>query len=247
MHRTLGIQQLEARTMMAGDVSVFLSPTDARDLVIQGDGLDNSILIQEVGEDRFRISGRGTAPFNIRPTLINGSTTPVEFTVTDDIRVSMGGGNDRVEITDLIMRNFAHSDLEILMGAGSDELRIENSHIGDDATFDMGSGNDKAYIYELYVSSDLNVIGNDGHDYLDIIDNRANNLQVFGGSGDESVYLGSNRANQLVASLEAGDDHVWLGHNVAGNAELFGGSGNDSYRQSWLLWNSFGTFSVNSF
>jgi hypothetical protein len=113
---TCAIERLEGRMLLAGNVQVFL---DAKgNLNVVGDGSANGIQLDQFGE--FVIQGVDAGG---SPTKINGSDNDIAvFAVTGkhDIKISLGGGDDTVEV-----------------GTRSDDVNPPR-----DLSFDLGGGND---------------------------------------------------------------------------------------------------------
>ena len=94
---------LEGRVLLAGNVITTPpgSPNSpgapAPQLLIQGDGFDNEIMIK-----------KGTAPDEIvvnglNGTLVNGSTQEWHFNGVQALQAAMGGGNDKVDLRNLTL------------------------------------------------------------------------------------------------------------------------------------------------
>ena len=85
--RRLRVESLENRRLLAGDVTVGYSGDS---LIITGDFDDNNISIEGTADGVVKITGNGTT--------INGVNSPFEFPLDQDLRISMGDGNDTVDI-----------------------------------------------------------------------------------------------------------------------------------------------------
>src|SRR5262245_61024806 len=88
------IERLEARALLAGNVQVFV---DAKgNLNVVGDGQANGIQLNQFGE--FVIQGVDAGG---SPTKVNGLDNDIavfEVTGKHDIKISLGGGDDTVEV-----------------------------------------------------------------------------------------------------------------------------------------------------
>ena len=226
---------------LAINVRVF-HPGDNRDLVIEGDGDWNSISIVGLARNRVRIQGHKTGPFGVYPTLINGSLAPLDITVSDDVSISMGGGNDRVDINDLELTGFNHNDLRIVMGSGNDELLTDSVSVSRTVAIDMGSGHDDLYAGGIDARR-LDVLAGSGNDYINVYYCGMFELNAFGGDGNDTFYVVGNGAFDIVVSLDAGNDGLTLIRNVAEVVDLFGGEGSDGLALSTMFWdvNTFET------
>src|SRR5688500_15814163 len=75
-HRRMFVEQLERRSMLAGNVTAFEA---GGNLFVRGDNGDNLVLIQQTGDDEYTVTGLDFAdggfadpPFAAGPTSING-------------------------------------------------------------------------------------------------------------------------------------------------------------------------------
>ncbi len=116
----------------AGNVQVSL---ENGNLLIQGDGHDNNIIVTENG-----IAGRAG-------TTVNGERHIfIPEGVTGNIEIKMKGGNDFVRM-ELPGTNFAvPHDLEIDMGSGADMIELLQVKVPEETRIDTGSGNDIVFI-----------------------------------------------------------------------------------------------------
>jgi hypothetical protein len=202
--RRLGFETLETRQMLAGNVTAEVVGDD---LVINGDKFSNQIHIIDngdgvdvVGSNNTRINGvlNGYAAFN---------------QITGDLKIRMGGGNDRVFVDDVGKSAFSDGDgkgnevlgqIIIMGGYGRDGITVRS-------TFD-----------------DFPVI---------------NGLRIYGGPARDRVRLigvdvaDSDAVTDLFVSLGGGhdtfvvesDDDVF-NSDIRGNLVIDAGAGNDALR-----------------
>src|SRR5262245_41815411 len=93
--RTLGMEQMEPRQMMAGDivdsvVNVNLILNEATGQA----GKDNSVLISQIAPGRIRVTGNSTTTDGTT-SRVNGLAYQ-DFTVPGSLTVNFGGGNDLI-------------------------------------------------------------------------------------------------------------------------------------------------------
>ncbi|QDU88519.1 hypothetical protein Pla175_18970 [Pirellulimonas nuda] len=122
--RKLGMQSLEAKAMMAGDVGVNLS---GGVLELSGDNASNHVNIQQLDADSYRVEGLGTS--------LNGQSTPLTLHGVKTISADMNGGDDRLSIfgqTKSIQQ--LDGDLKIEMGTGNDSVNVDGLWITGDAS-----------------------------------------------------------------------------------------------------------------
>ena len=117
----LTVECLEERCVPDGNVTVFKDGLD--NLIIRGDGTNNSIRIEPIaGTIGLMISG-----FN--GTYINGSDTPFTAIVAGNpfgsVRISLGAGNDTVVIQNINQAtNQIFGDISINFGSGGAGLWV---------------------------------------------------------------------------------------------------------------------------
>jgi hypothetical protein len=112
--RALGVENLENRRLLAGNVTAARSGAD---LYVTGDSLSNTISIESDGNGGVRVIGFNDA--SGQPTQVNGSPNGSfrSPSFSGSVFVNMNDGNDRVRLTRLQLQT-AHVNL----GAGNDEL-----------------------------------------------------------------------------------------------------------------------------
>jgi hypothetical protein len=223
-------EALEHRLLLAGDVSVVSAGDD---LVIRGDDAGNQIEIVRIGS-QTRVRGINT--------LINGSSAAIFLTFADDLRVDMGGGNDRLTLGSgsgdtLVVAD----DLSVKMGRGRDIVNVFNTVVGDDAKINMGGGDTNLLVYGLYVTDLTSMVaGSDGTAtielYTSVFDD---DLKIRTGNSSDSIDLEYVEvADDLKIVTRGGNDEVNFavdtvygpvhGANVvAGDLRVALGSGND--------------------
>src|SRR5262245_44937051 len=117
--RCLGLEQLESRVVLDGNVGAFVS---GGNLHILGDSADNQIMISQSSLRSFTVSSRdGT-------TTINGQTGDRTFTgVRNGLNVNLGDGNNLVEIAGASGNAVTVSRrLNINAGSGDDQVLLTN-------------------------------------------------------------------------------------------------------------------------
>ena len=164
--RRRGFERLEPRTMLAGDVFVFMDR--GGNLQIIGDNRANGILIDRFGETVIHgIDAGGSA------TRINGVPNGlVEFDVVGegDIKVHLRGGNDIVRVGERSDDVLPPDDLEIDTGHGNDEILITgDTNIGDDLEIDSGPGNDLVDVRNADVADNMVIETGSGDDVVKLL------------------------------------------------------------------------------
>ena len=130
------MDNLESRVMLSGNVVVSVV---SGNLVVRGDASANSIVLNNAGKNKVRVSGADA-------TTINGAAGPVVMSRVRGLNLTLGSGNDTLKLDDLI---FDHAVL-IDAGRGDDVVQIEKhgsnsgppSQFKASTTIKMGAGSD---------------------------------------------------------------------------------------------------------
>jgi glycerophosphoryl diester phosphodiesterase len=110
----------------------IIARVDDGRLSIHGDNLNNSIRIEPGSQlGSLRLAG-------VDGTRINGQSAPVEFENVHDLRIELLGGNDVVEIVDVLL----DGGLSVEGGPGNDRVEIRNTTIHNATDFIGGAGSD---------------------------------------------------------------------------------------------------------
>lgn len=235
----LGLETLEARQMLAGDVVVNLNSSG--DLTIQGDNQSNIVDVYSERQDEVTITGLdGTH------VIVDGQSYD-EYTfdlpteeIADDVRIKMRGGDDQVMLRFLSIGG----DLKVNMGAGEDIAVLSFSEVGDDAQLLGGSGRygDKLSVTNSSIGDDLRINSGPGSKTFDMFtpideigvsadvsDPIAKNVSLRGGSGVTVVAIGATFDGKLSVNTGSGDDGiVFIAANLTDEVSISTGSGNDA-------------------
>jgi hypothetical protein len=215
--RTLGAELLEQKQMLAGDVVVSMVHGA---LSIQGDGAANHVAVSSGTTDgSLVIQGLdGTTVHMAGSTTAAPDTGLVVQNVKGDVRVSLGDGDDVVDVHDATIRH----DLNINTGAGADTVNVgvasgtavtagdksANVNVRGSVLIRTGTDNDAVNVASANIGRVLG-IGTDG--------------------GDDTVNLGSLSVptpGGALTSLDDSTDTAML-HARAG-IDVALGDGNDT-------------------
>jgi hypothetical protein len=211
--RLMGMERLEDRTLLAGNVIVWMS---SGSLTVRGDAQDNDIDVEQIDDQTWEVSGYGG-------TLINGCPAPKRFTgfnlTRGNVSIDMQGGDDVVHV--YVRGNGIPGDLRIDLGpaAGSrsqqavvdgrgqqaprigKELRINGSAENDDidlfrlqvqdaVNIAVGHGDNTVKMQNIEVGGALSIVAGDGEDTIDLdrVDVRRA-LDIAAGHGNNRVQL----------------------------------------------------------
>ena len=208
------VEALEARKMLAGDVSANV--TSAGDLVIHGDGLANSINVTVNANGFAEITGNDNEVIDL------GNLSSSE--VTGDIRISMRGGDDSVYVYD--PRLDSEDLLKINLGSGDDIVEVRYTY--SEIQISGGSGGDTMSIKYSGDKSPLTVSGGGGDDYASFYFADLPEATMNMGSGNDTVEFLESRFDEVQVSLRSGNDTMNIsGAVVDEKITIQGNGGND--------------------
>jgi hypothetical protein len=213
------MESLEGRQLMA----VVASVNAAHDLVVTGDGNANNLQIVQVTQNGQPVAGR----YFIAPqqgTTLNGQTQGQFFdNVTHDIRVTLGGSGDRLNIHAENGNDFGFqvpNDLTINMGNGNNVLTIDHVSVGDDVNITSGTGADS-----VFFRGRVGLSGN-------LIENGANDLNITTGNRNDNISLHNFAVRRDVTVRAGGTDNFtdsvdMLFASIGRNTSVSTGAGSD--------------------
>jgi hypothetical protein len=195
-----GVEGLETREVMAGNVTAAVNNGV---LNIVGDNQSNGVLIQQIGDKQFKITGQNQNA----STTINGQAYVTVSNVSKDIVVNLNGGDDFVIVEGLAGYQLAGS-LKVNAGDGYDSVSVNKLTVQKDLVVQMGAGDDSASVRSTRVGQDVKFDGSTGDDSFstnDSIVGRDASVSLGAGSDSASFYQSSIRRDVKVVG-EAGDD-----------------------------------------
>lgn len=122
----LTLESLENRQLLAGNISI-----DTRDgnLVLLGDALPNSIVIRQTGLGQFIIAGKDGEQFRTPGGRFQKGSLQVA-NVRGGLLLSLGSGNDSVQIQGLSSSLPIGAFVTVLTGPGQDQVAISQIQTG---------------------------------------------------------------------------------------------------------------------
>ncbi|WP_425618411.1 hypothetical protein NA78x_002116 [Anatilimnocola sp. NA78] len=218
--RRYGLESLEARELMAGNVDVTLTNGD---LLLTGDNLGNGVQIRQISADKFAVVGLKQAGAN---TSINGAGFKIFSGVTGDVTFNMNGGNDQVHISD--GQGFFASQ----PGLPTSFQPVEFSQ---NLTVNLGEGADLFAADEMTVDGRLKVDGGSGT-FADIIELDGALVKGLGAKG-QAVEIDTN----------GGDDQVLVEFSeFRGTVDIDTGSENDFVQMFFSDVRNFGDLVIRT-
>jgi hypothetical protein len=228
--RTLAVEPLEGRAMLAGNVSVSVS---GGSLIVRGDNAANGVVISQVDEDTYAVTGFDLGANGNVATRINGQAngTLIFQDVTGDINVDLRNGNDLLGIGNSV------DDLNAL----AEECGF-GFGFGEGSGTASGSGTIDGIVAQqqvegrFFVPRNLIVNTGNGHDGVAVIADVEFSSIINTGGGDDAVAYGNlgefeddlNVGFDLVIVTNAGNDEVCAEFlNVQGVINIQTGEGHD--------------------
>jgi hypothetical protein len=238
-NRKLNMERMEAREMMAGDVTASVSNGTLYLSEAAGQaGRDNSVIISQIAPGRIRVAGNATTTDASVSKIFNGNfhnLTPAafqDFNVTGGLVVKFGGGSDLVVFDQLAPPTFKDVNIDLaappivaapkvaggitgVLPPDNDNLIMWGANINGNLTVNTGVGSDWVYIANTPITGNVSINTGAGADTAQL----QNIVGTIGGSVDIQLY-------SSLAEKDA--DVAWLDHVAAyGNINVRGGDGAD--------------------
>ena len=226
--RSLKLERLESRAMLAGDVRVEVEDGT---LFVIGDRENNAVIIEKVGKNSYRVTG--VPDVDGEPTEIRGSDSGSRTVkgVTKDIEVNLkqgndllGIGSDTADLEGLLDELVGGSEftggsesqtkirrnLEIEMGSGRDAVGLFVD-VRENAEIDLGSGRNSLAIEDSEFGEDLLINGEGGSDSVRVRNSVIDDLLFAELRGDSDlVQLLDVRAGHIELDMGSADDNVFI-------------------------------------
>lgn len=225
MNRTPGVENLECRAMLAGNVTATVVNGS---LNVQGDNLSNGVAIEQTAPNTFRVR---TYSLGGTPTLLNGSIDNIQtfFGVTTDVNVGVQSGYDEVTVEHLnggaarIGRN-----LNIDGGGWKDNVRVQ-ALVGRSQGGFLIVRNASLVLTNSAVPRNF-VLSNGGCLSNNVAVSGA--VSIVGTEDDDQITLEALAAASLSIQSLGGRDAVRVAHQprIAGNVNISTGLGEDAVR-----------------
>ena len=224
-NRSLAVESLESRTLMAGNVTAKVVDGS---LEVRGDQFSNGVAIEQTAANTFRVR---TYSLGGSPTSLNGTSNNIQtFSgVTTDVLVSLGESYNEVSVNHLsggaatIGRNLSITALQ------SSNARIQ-ARVGQAQGGYLTVHNAAINISNSSVPRDMVFSSLKGLD-ADTI-NVGGHVDITGTGFANSVVLDALRAASLSISTGNGRDFVRLANRpqITGDVRIFMGHGEDFLR-----------------
>lgn len=229
----IGVEPLEKRLPMAGDVGLFVSDGNLR---IVGDTAANDISIVQTAVGEFSIAGNAGESFRLDDSPVTGPVTVSGITKT--ITMQLGRGNDAVSVAGLADMVTA-SRLFVFSGPGADRVSVSSASFTAQLSISTGNGDsnddgDIVSITDVAIAGPLIVETGAGNDSVTIDGVTAQRAGVNTAIGEDTVSIAATSAvsfNSLLLSLGFGRDTLTIGTGALslskGRSRFVGGPGDD--------------------
>ncbi|MGI8980410.1 MAG: tandem-95 repeat protein, partial [Pirellulaceae bacterium] len=188
--RILGLEQLERREVLAGNVAATIR---GGNLFLSGDNLANDISITRTAPNSVTIAGNGTT--------VNGQAAVTFNNFRRHLAVNLKGGNDNVSFANAADDLFRiHGNLTVHTGAGNDQVNFTDTAVVGVLHIDTGSGNDQ-------------VSGTPGTSTWGL--RAAHVAKIFTGTGNDVVSLDRSRfGNTATFLMQKDNDNLFLSNSI---------------------------------
>jgi len=250
--RRLGVESLEKRQVMAGNVVVFHF-NDA--LQIIGGDSSNQIFVIETQPGVVQVSPLDNTTINGRSGMFHLFNNP-----SDNLTINLAGGNDVLWLGKSSGPTSSVRNVNVQMGAGSDYVQVRNTvaHGYDFSSFNLGeehqndadtisidrvnframgigtgAGADRVYSTNSTITKAIIQTGG-GHDVVDLRNTAFADLAVSLGEGDDR-YVSWNSRPSRSRWVHAGNG--WDGYTLGGETGNYSGTStfeSFNFRQKWL-------------
>jgi hypothetical protein len=194
--RTLKLESLESRDLMAANLSANLSGGTLR---VTGTEGAEFVRVVQIGNNVAVYNGHNT-----RSPLLS----PRPISQLNNLQIQLNGGNDRVEVN----LQKALDSIFIDMGRGSNEsIDLKAQSVRNLNVTATQSLNTRANL-SANVSGVANLQFGDGQDTLQINRSTINELRAGTGRGNDTMVLHSTSVDRAIVNLGEGDDkfqNIW--------------------------------------
>jgi hypothetical protein len=171
----LGVEGLETRELMAGNITAFVSQGHLYVTESPGhQGKGQAVAVSQLADGKLRVKGLWSQDGGY--SKVNGAAYK-DFFVTGDLKVELGAGNDTIKL----VRNTAIKGIDINMTSANAAALTDKDVVGVDGirtdnqlSIRTGAGVDTVNVYD-------SIIGNDGSIY--------DNLDIKTGAGQDTVKV----------------------------------------------------------
>jgi hypothetical protein len=197
--RCLGLESLETRRVMAGNVSASLVGDD---LVITGDANANDIRIHQV-LGKLVVEG-------LNGTTVNGDDKD-KFAVDGDVRVDLNGGLDKLTVdhgTPLLFNTDIKGDLQI---DEVETVKLANLDLHGSLDVDLEGVNGRVDMFDYDIDGGVNIHGVGGAQKAFIANGFVDlnfNINFQNGGGDEVFIAGLTAKQDLNITTGSDADKV---------------------------------------
>ena len=217
----MAVESLEVRNLLAGNVLAVVDSSG--DLLVTGDAQSNSVDLVVVNGDLV-VRGRDN-------TTVNGANTSfvasaASTTVTDDLFVQLGHGNDVLFVEGITIAGRA----SVTSQRGDDSIGFESTTVGADLRIRTARGADVVNLDGVSVHGDLNIRSGRDNDTIRMAStNIADDVLIVTGRHNDAVVLDAVTVadDVWISTGHGADDLVIMNSSVGGRLRARTRAGND--------------------
>jgi hypothetical protein len=246
--RKIGVESLERRQLMAGDIFAALEGSFLR---VEGDNLDNQIAMTRTATGDIVIAGQNGTLVNGLPSvrfpavqlnalelrMADGNDTVAlrGLQVANDLFADLGAGNDRLTAP-ATAATTVNGNMTVLGSEGNDIVQLAGLTVREDMFLDGGLGSINASIQNSSIDKVMSIIGDEADDVVSLAGTRVGlDLLVETKGGSDRVTLTDLNALHVSINTDSngavGLDQVTLNRVTAvEDIGIFTGAGNDIVR-----------------
>jgi hypothetical protein len=241
----LRLESLERRELMAGDVAAYVQNGNLFLAEAAGAaGQAQAVQISQLGNGKVRVQGT-TADLG-PSSLINGDTYQ-DFTVTGNLNVNFGGGDDLVVFSATATPRFNNAFIDVAAPAGFAGSDIDSVIAWSLATrgglsVNTGAGEDWVFVKNMAIGDGLGpdnvtIHTGAGADQVDLTHGQLRGdvsiitYDAVSEADDDWVTVDNvGIAKQLTIQLGGGDDHATVSHASLKTLGIYGFDGADDVK-----------------
>ena len=234
----LGLEKLEERKMLAGDVSLEF---DGGDVEIRGDNNTDQAIIIEADGNGFLVSGF--------ETTINGQASVLIGEISGNLEINLKSGNNGLILSASGENSFSvQGDIEIDTGRDKDIIILDILNVGGELDINTRGGDDAISMKSSVVGGDFDLRTGSGDDVFMVFgDNNLfgrssrDDFDIRTGSGVDGVIVSRSIVN-AEANIRSGggEDRISLFESTFNDEiDVSGGGRNDTYLEDAARPNNF--------
>lgn len=158
-------------------------------------------------------------------TGLGNDIVTLSSVTAEEARIELGGGNDRLIVTDAEIEERLRVDADGNRTSGDDWIEFTDVE-AEELRINLGRGDDHATPNNV-TADDVRVDGGSGADTIELSELSAEEARVNAGDGNDVVSVSDSEVEELRVNLGRGDDQATLNMVTAEAVRVDGGQGQD--------------------